>query len=96
MDNAQPEVYPRELVPRLRGIERRERVALKATGGVAPKRPPFWLEHGDVGDHLWAIAPGWYWQAPDADFPSYLGHNSVRAEIALEKMIEQRRAQGAA
>jgi hypothetical protein len=91
---AETEVYARERVPTLRGRERRDRlgrIALKATGGVEPTRMPFYVHPNDVGDATWMIAPGWYWQAPSALFPTYLGYNSTRAEVALLTLAEQHR-----
>jgi hypothetical protein len=78
----------------MRGRERRDRLARMAEQaiGSAPPRAPFYVGPADVGDAPWMQAPGWYWQAPGAHFPTYLGHNSTRAEMALLELRARRRA----
>lgn len=78
----------------MRGRERRDRlarIALQATGGVEPRRAPFYVQPGDVDDAPWQKAPGWYWQAPDAPFPTYLAYSSARAEVELLMLLARQR-----
>lgn len=64
----------------LRGGRRLAAIAAE----LEPERAPWWVSQ----PHGATPAQGWWWRPRGSTVPVFLGHNHVRAEVALTALVD--------